>query len=115
MLYNDTCPVCSFEIDAYRRRATMEGLPLQFETLDQAALWGISPEQAARRLHVLQNGEILSGVPAFRALWGQMPHLQWLARLTGRPVINAAAVTLYDQILAPVLYWMHVRRQKRGK
>ena len=41
VLYNDTCPVCSFEIDAYRRRATMEGLPLQFETLDQAALWQV--------------------------------------------------------------------------
>ena len=115
VLYNDTCPICSFEIDAYRRRAIKDGLPLQFETLDQAALWGISPEQAARRVYVLHKGEILSGVPAFRALWDQMPHLQWLARLTGRRFINAAAVTLYDQILAPLLYWMHVRRQKRGK
>lgn len=114
VLYNDTCPVCSFEIDAYRRRAVRDGLPLQFDTLDQAARWGIPPDQAARRLHVLHRGQVLSGVPAFRALWGEMPHLQWLARLTGRPFIGAAAVTLYDQILAPVLYWMHLRRQRRG-
>lgn len=115
VLYNDTCPICSFEIDAYRRRAIQEGLPLQFDTLDQAAMWGIGPEQAARRLHVLQGGKVLSGVPAFRALWAEMPHLQWLARLTGRPFIGAAAVTLYDKLLAPVLYWMHLRRQRRGK
>lgn len=113
VLYNDTCPVCSFEIDAYRRRAIEDGLPLQFDTLDCAAGWGITADQAARRLHVLDNGQLLSGVPAFRAIWGEMPHLQWLARLTGRPVIGAAAVTLYDGLLAPVLYWMHKRRQKR--
>ena len=115
VLYNDTCPVCSFEIDAYRRRAIRDGLPLQFDTLDQAARWGISPDLAARRLHVLHKGEILSGLPAFRALWGEMPHLRWLARLTGRRFIGAAAVTLYDKLLAPVLYSMHLRRQKRGK
>ena len=115
ILYNHTCPVCSFEIDAYRRRAIADGLPLQFDTLDQAAQWGISEDQAARRLHVLHKGQVLSGVPAFRALWGEMPHLRWLARLTGRPVIGAAAVTLYDQLLASVLYRMHVRRQRRGK
>ena len=115
VLYNHTCPVCSFEIDAYRRRAIRDGLPLQFDTLDQAARWGISPDLAARRLHVLHKGQVLSGIPAFRTLWGEMPHLRWLARLTGRRFIGAAAVTLYDQLLAPVLYSMHLRRQKRGK
>jgi predicted DCC family thiol-disulfide oxidoreductase YuxK len=115
VLYNHTCPVCSFEIDAYRRRAVRDGLPLRFDTLDQAANWGISADQAARRLHVLHKGEVVSGIPAFRALWGQMPHLQWLARLTGRPVIGWAATTLYDQFLAPLLYQMHLRRQRRGR
>ena len=115
ILYNHTCPVCSFEIDAYRRRAIADGLPLQFDTLDQAAQWGISADQAARRLHVLHKGQVLSGVPAFRVLWAEMPHLRWLARLTGRPFIGAAAITLYDSLLAPLLYWMHVRRQKRKK
>lgn len=113
VLYNDTCPVCSLEIDAYRRRALRDGLPLRFDPLDKAAAWGISSDDAARRLHVWHQGEVVSGLPAFRAIWGQMPHLHWLARLTGRPYIGAAAETLYDQLLAPVLYWMHKRRQRR--
>ena len=114
VLYNNSCPICSFEIDAYRRRAIADGLPLQFDTLDQAANWGITPDQAARRLHVLHNGQVLSGIPAFCALWGEIPHLRWLARLTGLPFIGDAVVTLYDQLLAPLLYRMHVRRQRRG-
>ena len=113
VLYNETCPVCSFEIDAYRRRAEASDLPIRFDTLAEAANWGLTADQAARRLHVLHRGELLSGLPAFRALWGEIPHLHWLARLTGRPFIGAAAVTLYDKLLAPVLYRMHLRRQKR--
>jgi predicted DCC family thiol-disulfide oxidoreductase YuxK len=115
VLYNHTCPVCSFEIDAYRRRALRDGLPLRFDMLDQAANWGITPDQAARRLHVLHKGQVLSGIPAFRALWSEIPHLQWLARLTGNRFVGAAAVTLYDHLLAPLLYQMHLRRQTRQR
>ena len=113
VLYNDTCPVCSFEIDAYRNRAEASDLPIRFDKLDCASGWGLTPDQAASRLHVLHKGQVLSGLPAFRALWGELPHLRWLARLTGRPVINYAATTLYDRLLAPLLYRLHVRRQKR--
>ena len=113
VLYNETCPICSFEIDAYRKRALAQDLPLQFDTLDDAATWGLTPDQAARRLHVLHHGKVLSGLPAFRALWGELPHLRWLARLTGNRVIGYAATVLYDQVLAPLLYRMHLRRQKR--
>ena len=31
VLYNDTCPVCRFEIDAYRRRALADRLPIRFD------------------------------------------------------------------------------------
>lgn len=114
VLYNDTCPVCSFEIDAYRKRAEASDLPIRFERLTDAAKWGLTPDQAAQRLHVIHKGKLLSGIPAFRALWSEIPHLNWLARLTGRPFVGAAAVTLYDKVLAPLLFWMHKRRQKCG-
>ncbi len=115
VLYNDTCPVCSFEIDAYRRRAEASDLPIRFDRLAMAATWGVTPDQAARRLHVLHRGHLLTGVPAFRALWSEIPHLHWLARVTAWPFVGAAAVTLYDGLLAPVLYRMHLRRQKRAR
>jgi predicted DCC family thiol-disulfide oxidoreductase YuxK len=111
VLYNETCPVCRFEIDAYARRAARDGLPLRFETLSEAALWGLTPDQAARRLHVMHGGELLSGVPAFRALWSRMPHMAWAARVAGWPVIAPLAAGIYDHILAPALYAMHRKRE----
>lgn len=68
VLYNQTCPVCRFEIDGYRRRAVRDGLPIRFDALDEAAAWGIAPQDAARRLHVWHKGQVISGMPAFRLL-----------------------------------------------
>ena len=36
ILYNDTCPLCRFEIDHYRDRASATGAPLAFDALDRA-------------------------------------------------------------------------------
>jgi predicted DCC family thiol-disulfide oxidoreductase YuxK len=111
VLYNDTCPVCRFEIDAYARRAVADGLPIRFDRLDRAADWGLTPDQAARALHVRQNGVVLSGLPAFRALWAAMPRWRWLARVTGWPVVRPICAAIYAWVLAPLLYRMHRRRQ----
>lgn len=113
VLYNDTCPVCRFEIDAYRRRAQAEGLPIRFDALDRAGDWGLTPDQAARSLHVWHDGRVLSGMAAFRALWSAMPRWRWLARMTGLPVIRPLANLVYDRIAAPLLYRAHLRRQRR--
>lgn len=111
VLYNDTCPICRFEIDHYRKGAA--NLPIRFDRLSQCADWGIPPDQAARRLHVMQNGELLSGMPAFRALWSVMPRYRWLARLTNLPILRPLLDRLYDRIAAPALYALHLRRESR--
>ncbi|MBC2834444.1 thiol-disulfide oxidoreductase DCC family protein [Paragemmobacter straminiformis] len=113
ILYNDTCPVCRFEIDGYRRLAERGALPLRFDRLDEAAAWGLTPDAAARRLHVVEDGRLLSGMAAFRAIWARLPHLAWAARVTGWPVIRQGMEFAYDRIAAPVLYRAHLRRQAR--
>ena len=112
ILYNDTCPLCRFEIDHYRAAATRDGAPLRFDTLQDAARWGLTEDQAARRLHVLKDGELLSGLDAFRAIWSSLPRWRWLARVTGWPVLRPLVTVLYDRIAAPLLYRAHLRRQR---
>ena len=57
VLYNANCPVCNFEIQHYARYADRTGLPIRFDGLAQANAWGLTPDQAARRLHVLHKGQ----------------------------------------------------------
>ncbi|WP_240784024.1 thiol-disulfide oxidoreductase DCC family protein [Tabrizicola caldifontis] len=115
VLYNQDCPICRFEIEAYRRRAGSLGLPIRFEGLDQAEDWGLTPDQAAGQLHVRQNGRVLSGIEAFRALWSALPGWRWLSRVCGWPVIRPFSEVLYARIVAPALYHAHLRRQRRRR
>ncbi len=114
VLYNDTCPVCRFEMDSYRRRALSENLPIRFEDLSQAGCWGLTEDQAARRLHVIHKGQLLSGLPAQQAIWEAMPGWLWLARLTRLPGVRQVTAFAYDRIFAPLLYLSHRRRQRRA-
>lgn len=117
VLYNAECPVCRFEIDHYAAYSSDNTLGIAFDDLNDTAkldTWGIDPDTAARRLHVLKNGELLRGIPAFIALWQDMPKYHWLARLVSRPGIYQVACFGYDFILAPLIYRWHLRRQRRA-
>lgn len=114
VLYNDTCPICSREIKHYDKIAHRDGLPVRFDALTQdAAGWNIAPPDAAKRIHVRHNGQIVDGMPAFVILWSQIPQYRWLSKLFSLPIIRPLSVLAYDHIAAPLLYGMHKRRQRR--
>ena len=117
VLYNGSCPICSREIAAYRRHAADTGLPLDFRDLgtEDLSRWGVTEDEAARRLHVAHEGRVLTGLDAFRMLWGAMPRFAWLAWLTGLPLIRPLARLVYDRVAAPALYALHRRRRRRAE
>ena len=111
VIYNDECPVCRFEVDHHRAKApSARFTPVR--DADLAAL-GLTREDALRRLHAVREGELLTGLEANRAMWAARPGTRWLARLTGLPLVRPAAALLYDRIVAPLLYRMHLRRAAR--
>ncbi len=112
VLYNGDCPVCSAEIGHYASYSGRKGLPIRFEDLNRDDLedWGLSRDDAARRLYVLKDGQIHSGIPAFIVLWRDMPRYRWLARVVSVPGIHLLACLVYDHFLAPLIYRWHLRR-----
>ena len=112
VLYNANCPVCNFEIRHYARYAGQKGLPIRFDDLNSDALarWGLDADTAAKRLYVLHDGKLTSGIPAFLLLWAQMPRYRRLARFVGLPGVRQVASMAYDHVLAPVVYRWHLLR-----
>jgi predicted DCC family thiol-disulfide oxidoreductase YuxK len=112
VIYNGSCPICSREVDMYRRRTEKAGEAVDYLDLNVAALqaYGLTEDDAARSFHVVKNGQLIEGVDAFRALWKRTPGFRWLAWLVGLPVVRPVARAVYARILAPALYRMHLRR-----
>ena len=115
VLFNANCPVCNFEIQHYAQYAVANYLPIRFDDLNSGARdqWGLDADTAARRLYVLHEGALTSGIPAFLVLWAQMPRYRWLARVVGLPGIRQVASAAYDHVLAPVIYRWHLRRLRQ--
>lgn len=115
MLFNANCPVCNFEIQHYAQYAAANDLPIRFDDLNSDARdqWGIDADTAARRLYVLHEGQLTSGIPAFLVLWAQMPKYQWLGRIIGLPGVKQIASAAYDYILAPIIYRWHLLRLRK--
>ncbi|WP_439121725.1 thiol-disulfide oxidoreductase DCC family protein [Marivita sp.] len=116
VLFNDDCPVCSFEINHYATYAKKHGLPIQFDDLNgpERAAWGIDEDTAARRLYVQRDGQLYDGIPAFLELWREMPRYRLLAKVVGLPGIKQLAAFSYDRALAPLIYRWHLRRKARA-
>lgn len=116
VLYNGECPVCSREVNHYARLSADQALPIRYDDLndvEKLAAWGITPDQAARRLHVRKDGEVTAGIPAFIVLWREIPQTHWLAKVFNMPVIHRVACVGYDYALAPLIYRWHLLRQRR--
>jgi len=115
VIYNDSCPVCSREVAGYMAQSKKHGLPVTYEPLTSCDLaqYGLTPDMAARRFYAFKHGKMFVGIPAFAALWEDMPAFRWLARLVRLPVIRWVAALFYEHILARILYAQHKRRQAR--
>jgi len=116
VIFNETCPICSREVASYARYSEARALPLRFDGLSESDLTelGLTRDAAARRLHVVKDGTLHAGVPAFLILWEEMPRYRFLARIIGTPGIRQMADLVYEYLLAPLLFAMHKRRDAKA-
>ena len=103
VLFNDSCSICSKEINHYKsidnniNWIDINDLKLSYQ------LTGRSHKELLRRLHVIKDNEVYSGVRAFAIMWLNIPKYKWLANLVSLPIIYHVSVVLYE-IIAFFLY-----------
>ena len=64
---------------------------------------GKSHRELLRRLHVIEDGNIYSGVKAFIVMWDKIPKYRWASKLITLPAIYHISVIIYE-IIAYVLF-----------
>ena len=119
VLYDGACPLCQREIGVYRGIEPLKpGAPVCFADVSDAAIPlpsalppGVTREQLLARFHVRdRNGELLSGAPAFLALWAALPGWRWLAmvgRVPGAVWVMERAYRLFLRLRPTLQRWAH--------
>ncbi len=106
--FDGACPLCRREIDHYQRQAGAEQVAwVDVSRCDAAALGdGLNRADALARLHVRSaDGRLVSGAPAFAAIWAQLPAYAWLARLAARRPVVWAMDLVYTAFLRVRTLW----------
>lgn len=98
--FDGSCSLCTAEIRHYATQRGSEGLCF-VDVSDPDAETGpdLSQEVAQRRFHVRQaDGQLLSGAPAFVAVWETLPawrKVAWFARLPGVTAVLEVAYRMF--------------------
>ena len=118
VFYDGSCPVCTAEVEHYRRA----GRGVAYADVSRDALPdGLTREAAMARFHYRdEHGRLLSGARAFAALWLRLsegrPVLRPLARLANTPPALLLGEVAYRAFLPlrPALQAV-VRRRLAGR
>jgi|TARA_Y100001970_G_scaffold204106_1_gene248518 predicted DCC family thiol-disulfide oxidoreductase YuxK len=82
VFFNNSCSICRFEINHYKKvsDSSLEWIDI---TNNEEALLNTSKSQAEllRRLHVIDNGEVIGGAKAFLIIWSKIPKYKFLYRI----------------------------------
>ncbi len=113
ILYNAECPICSREIEHYKKlpASELEFVPIAADALED---WGLEEDMATKKLHARMNGQHIEGVEAFMALWARLPYYRRLSQILRFKPLKLLLEAVYTRILAPVLFRMHKARQAKA-
>ena len=82
VFFNNSCNICKMEIDHYKKHSD-DNLEWVDITNNQQAveLTSKSKEELLRRLHVIDNGQVIGGAKAFIIIWSKMPKYNFLSKI----------------------------------
>ena len=82
VFFNNSCNVCRLEIDHYKKKSDSNLEWIDITNNDEALkLTSKSQKELLRRLHVIDNGEVIGGAKAFVVIWSKIPKYNFLSKL----------------------------------
>ena len=94
--YDGACPLCTAEVDVYRKSAGAEGLMFVNVSELGTVAADLDRENALKRFHVrLSDGTLVSGASGFGHLWLALPAWRWLGRVVLLPGVLQLTELVY--------------------
>ena len=82
VFFNNSCSVCRLEINHYKKisESNLEWIDITNND-DALKITSKTQEELLRRLHVIDNGKVISGAKAFIIIWSKIPKYKFLSKL----------------------------------
>ena len=102
--FNISCSICRTEINQYKKHSgdKIEWVDISSEK-NLKKETNKNTDDLYRRMHVLENGKIISGARSFLIIWKEIPRYNFLCKIFSKPIIFPVFNIIYE-VIAYFLY-----------
>ena len=112
--FNDSCNICRMEINHYKKIANSDLEWIDITNNDEAIkITSKSQKELLRRLHVINDGEVIGGAKAFIIIWSKIPKYKILSKIFSIKTLFIIFHYLYE--MAAFLLFLKNRKQLNEK
>ncbi len=112
VFFNDSCSICRFEINHYKKNSddSLQWIDIT-NNKDALALTSKSQEELLRRLHVIDNGQVIAGAKAFLIIWNKIPKYKFLSKVFSfKPLF-----LIFHYFYEVIAYFLFLKNKKQLK
>ena len=115
VFFNNSCSICRFEINHYKKvsDSSLEWVDIT-NNKDALSLTSKTQEELLRRLHVIDNGQVIGGAKAFLIIWNKIPKYKFLSKVFSLKPLFLIFHYFYE-VIAYFLFLKNKKQLKQNK
>ena len=112
VFFNNSCNICRLEINHYKKISDSNLEWVDITNNEEAIkLTSKSQKELLRRIHVIDNGNVIGGAKAFVIIWSKIPKYKFLSKLFSIKIFFVIFHYLYEF----VAYFLYLKNKKQLK
>ena len=112
VFFNNSCSVCRLEINHYKKISDNNLEWVDITNNEEAIkLTSKSQKELLRRIHVIDNGNVIGGAKAFVIIWSKIPKYKFLSKLFSIKIFFVIFHYLYEF----VAYFLFLKNKNQIK
>ena len=112
VFFNNSCNICRLEINHYKKISDTNLQYVDITNNEEAIkLTSKSQKELLRRIHVIDNGNVIGGARAFVIIWSKIPKYKFLSKLFSIKIFFVIFHYLYEF----VAYFLFLKNKNQLK
>ena len=112
VFFNNSCSICRLEINHYKKISDTNLEWVDITNNEEAIkLTSKSQKELLRRIHVIDNGNVIGGAKAFVIIWSKIPKYKFLSKLFSIKIFFVLFHYLYEF----VAYFLFLKNKNQLK